>query len=74
MLLIENWPEVNMECNHLLKEIEDLRHELYILSKDKELVDPVVVRLSQELDLLLNLYGRLCSTDDYHRVCSGKVS
>lgn len=57
-----------MESGHLLKEIEDLRRQLYVLSQDKELADPAVVQMSQELDILLNLYYRSCLTRGYRKV------
>lgn len=40
----------------LLDQIEKLRYGLYALSDGKELVDPEVVQVSQELDRLLNEY------------------
>lgn len=40
----------------LIEQIEELRYRLYGLSKGKELVDPEVVQMSQELDRLLNEY------------------
>lgn len=42
----------------LLSQIEVLRYQLYILSKGKELADPEVVQVSQELDRLLNEYHK----------------
>ncbi|AFM02077.1 MULTISPECIES: aspartyl-phosphate phosphatase Spo0E family protein [Desulfitobacterium] len=57
-----------MEHTNLLNEIEDLRRQLYALSYDKELADPAVVRMSQELDGLLNLYYRTCLSRDYRKV------
>lgn len=56
------------ESGYLLREIENLRHQLYALSKDKELADPAVVKMSQELDVLLNLYYRSCRTKEYRMV------
>lgn len=51
---------MRMDTMYLLQEIENLRNQLYVLSKDRELADPAVVRMSQELDYLLNLYQRSC--------------
>ncbi len=57
-----------MEHVDLLEEIEELRCQLYTLSCDKDLADPEVVRMSQELDSLLNLYYRTCLSRDYRKV------
>ncbi|MGE4273832.1 MAG: Spo0E family sporulation regulatory protein-aspartic acid phosphatase [Desulfitobacterium sp.] len=57
-----------MDIEYLLREIEDLRHQLYVLSEDKELSDPAVVQLSQELDILLNIYYRNYLRLDYRKV------
>lgn len=56
-----------MEDVHLLKRIEDLRTKLYLISKGKDLVDPEVVQMSQELDDLLNLYNRDVLKSDFRR-------
>lgn len=48
----------------LLDRIEVLRYQLYILSKGKDLVDPEVVQVSQELDRILNEYYR---SNTYYR-------
>ncbi|MDP4161074.1 MAG: aspartyl-phosphate phosphatase Spo0E family protein [Bacillota bacterium] len=40
----------------LCMSIEEMRKELYALSKNKDLTDPEVVLKSQRLDLLLNEY------------------
>jgi len=45
-----------MNENLLLKEIEDIRHELYELSKTYELNSNLMVERSKELDRLLNIY------------------
>lgn len=58
-----------MENIHLLKEIEELRQQLYSLSCDKELADPAVVLMSQKLDDLLNLYYRTSPTSKRRIVC-----
>lgn len=47
----------------LLSQIEELRYQLYILSKGKELADPEVVQVSQELDRLLNAFYK---ENDYY--------
>ena len=44
--------------NVLLKRIERLRLKLNRFSGDRDLLDPEVVRISQQLDGLLNLYYR----------------
>jgi hypothetical protein len=40
----------------LLNLIEKVRSELFTRANDRDLTDPVVVELSQELDRLLNEY------------------
>ncbi|MDA8441305.1 MAG: aspartyl-phosphate phosphatase Spo0E family protein [Peptococcaceae bacterium] len=40
----------------LLKRIERLRKELYKFERERKLIDPEVVRVSQQLDTVLNLY------------------
>nr|WP_041220012.1 aspartyl-phosphate phosphatase Spo0E family protein [Desulfitobacterium dichloroeliminans] len=62
-----------MDNEYLLREIENLRHQLYVLSADKELADPEVVQLSQELDILLNMYYRNYLNSDYLRLDYRKV-
>ncbi len=59
-----------MDNVHLLKQIEDLRNKLYLLSQGRDLADPAVVEMSQELDTLLNLYNRDLLRSDFRRyVC-----
>lgn len=59
-----------MDNVHLLKQIEDLRSKLYILSQGRDLADPAVVEMSQELDTLLNLYNRdLLKSESRRFVC-----
>lgn len=48
----------------LLVRIEELRYQLYLLSRGRDLVDPEVVQVSQELDRVLNEYYR---TNAYYR-------
>lgn len=48
-----------MEYSKLLKSIENLRIELYLITEDRELLDPEVIAISQQLDQLLNEYNRL---------------
>lgn len=45
-----------MGAEQLLSRIEELRHLLYSMAKDRRLADPEVVHLSQKLDKLLNQY------------------
>jgi len=45
----------------LLGEIEELRYQLYHAAKDKFLIDPEVVDMSQQLDRLLNKYYEITS-------------
>jgi hypothetical protein len=47
-----------MGKEQLLRQIEELRCRLYTLVKGRELSDPEVVIVSQELDCLLNWYHR----------------
>lgn len=47
----------------LFSQIEELRYQLYYLSKGKELADPEVVQVSQDLDRLLNEFYR---SNDYY--------
>lgn len=56
-----------MEDVQLLKRIEDLRSKLYLISQGKDLVDPEVVQMSQELDTLLNIYNRDLLKSDFRR-------
>jgi hypothetical protein len=48
----------------LLERIEELRYQLYLLSKGKDLIDPEVVQASQNLDCLLNEYYSKSSSLD----------
>lgn len=45
-----------MSQDHLLSLIDKLRLDLYEVSREKNLTDPEVVRLSQLLDKVLNWY------------------
>lgn len=40
--------------NKLMQKIEQTRQEMILTAKEKTLTDPEVVKISQELDLLLN--------------------
>lgn len=43
----------------LLKRIERLRRKLNTFGRDRDLLDPQVVRISQQLDGLLNQYHKM---------------
>lgn len=47
------------KLNELAKQIEDLRSLLHFLSKNKELIDPELLAVSQMLDVVLNEYNRI---------------
>lgn len=48
--------------SHILNQIEVIRNQLNDLADKKELTHPEVVRLSQELDKILNKYHLLLQT------------
>jgi hypothetical protein len=52
---------------YLLSEIEKLRSELYKFSVEKDLVNPKVIELSQQLDCLLNQYALIAKNKTMHR-------
>lgn len=57
-----NWKGVdNMsKLNEVLKQIEELKELMYqIMEESEELTDAEIVKVSQELDKLLNEYGKL---------------
>lgn len=43
-------------AEELLEEIEEQRYMLYIIARNKKLIDAEVVQMSQKLDELLNEY------------------
>lgn len=45
----------------LLKRIEGLREKLYDIGLNRNLIDPEVIQVSQQLDQLLNQYHRIIS-------------
>ena len=48
----------------LSEKIEEVRHLMnQVIQEKKELRDPIVVKLSQELDELLNMYNDLLKQD-----------
>lgn len=48
----------------LSEKIEELRHLMnQVIREKKELNDPIVIELSQELDELLNMYNDLLKKD-----------
>lgn len=51
--------EKNMDTKDLLVTIQNLRGELNVLIEDKELTDPDVIQISQELDEALIRYENL---------------
>ncbi|MEA4900317.1 aspartyl-phosphate phosphatase Spo0E family protein [Desulfitobacterium sp.] len=56
---LEERSENPMQASVLLNQINEQRNRLYILANNRMLIDPEVVRMSQELDQLLNLYHTL---------------
>ncbi|HVJ49778.1 MAG TPA: aspartyl-phosphate phosphatase Spo0E family protein [Desulfitobacterium sp.] len=56
-----------MQTDRLLKKIENQRNLLYAKAKDRRLVDPEVVQMSQKLDRLLNQYHSLVTRDKSSR-------
>jgi hypothetical protein len=38
----------------ILDEIEKLRIQMYVVASDRELTDPIVLSISEELDSLIN--------------------
>lgn len=50
-----------MSDNEVLCLVEKLRVQLIALAKDKPLVDPDIVKLSQMIDSFLNLYQHTLS-------------
>lgn len=48
-----------MSLEKIMKQIEELRAEMMLLAKDRELTDPEVVAASKMLDAVLNEYYRL---------------
>lgn len=57
----------SMQTDRLLKKIENQRNLLYAKAKDRRLVDPEVVQMSQKLDRLLNQYHSLVTRDKSSR-------
>jgi hypothetical protein len=51
---------ISMEIT-LLKRIEGLREKLYDIGLNRNLIDPEVIQVSQQLDQLLNQYHRIIS-------------
>lgn len=48
------------KLNEVLKQIEELKELMYqIMEESEELTDTELVKVSQELDKLLNEYGKL---------------
>lgn len=48
------------KLNEVLKQIEELKELMYqIMEESEELTDAEIVKVSQELDKLLNEYGKL---------------
>jgi|GEM_PF-1417491 len=50
---------LKVELAELLQKIEQLRHHLHELVKDRSFTDPLVLQASHRLDEVLNQYERL---------------
>lgn len=50
---------MNPELDRLIKQIEELRHELHQLAEGKTFTDLEIIAASQMLDVVLNEYDRI---------------
>ena len=54
------WGEYNLNNIALLERIEELRQLMYdVITKEKDLLNIDVVKISQQLDLVINEYNQL---------------
>lgn len=59
----EEGSENLMRVDRLLNQIEEQRYLLYRVARNRNLADPEVVKMSQELDRLLNQYCSLTTQE-----------